>query len=95
MWTLKEEYNGQTKQEIAEDLKMQLLNLKSKISEIQSIEVGINSINHEKNHDVILISEFHTFDDLKKYSTHPEHIKVVDFVKNISTGRAAVDFTMD
>ena len=31
-------------------------------------------------------------DDLKVYQLHPEHLKVVDFVKTVSTERAAVDF---
>ena len=94
MWTLKEEFNGMNKSDIAEELKNQLLALKSKISIIKNIEVGVNKINHDKNHDVILITEFETFEKLAEYSTHPDHMKVVDFVKNISTGRAAVDFEM-
>jgi len=95
MWTIKDEHNGQKKDEIAYDLKKKLLDLKPKIPEIKDIEVGINSINHKKNHDVILITKFNNFDDLKSYSTHPEHLKIIDFVKSITTGRAAVDFTID
>ena len=93
MWTLKDEFNGLNKNEIAKELKNQLLALENKIPQIKSIEVGINEINEDKNHDVVLITEFESFDDLGTYAKHPEHMKVVEFVKSISTGRAAIDFT--
>lgn len=92
MWTLKDEYKGKPKDEIANELKKRLLALENKIDLIKSIEVGINAIHPEKNHDVVLITEFDSFDDLANYSTHPDHMNVVDFVKEISTGRAAVDY---
>ena len=94
MWTLKDEFNGLNKNEIAKELKSQLLSLESKILQIKSIEVGINEINEDKNHDVALITEFNSFDELAIYAKHPEHMKVVEFVKRISTGRAAIDYTM-
>lgn len=95
MWTLKEEHNGKLKNEIAEELKGKLLALKDKIEQVKSIEVGINAIHPDKNHDVALITEFESFDDLAIYAQHPDHLVVVDYVKGIATGRAAVDFTMD
>ena len=92
MWTLKDEFDGKNKQQLAEELKKQLLDLKSVIPQIKNIEVGINSINKEKNYDVVLITEFNNTEDLATYSKHPEHLKVVDFVKKTATGRAAVDY---
>lgn len=95
MWTLKEEHNGMQKNEIAKELKDKLLALKDKIEQIKSIEVGINAIHPDKNHDVALVTKFETFDDLAIYAKHPDHMLVVEFVKEIATGRAASDFTMD
>lgn len=92
MWTIKESHNGKDKVNLLSEMQQKLLDLKSKITELQSIEVGINGLNAEKNHDLVLITEFNNADDLATYATHPEHLKVVDFVKEISTGRAAVDF---
>lgn len=94
MWTLKEEHNGMQKAEIANELKSRLLDLKNKIDQLKSIEVGINAIHPEKNHDVVLVTTFDSFDDLAAYSIHPDHMKVVDFVKEIATGRAAADFNI-
>ncbi len=92
MWTIKESHNGKTKNQIALELKTKLMALKPIISEIKNFEVGINSLFEGKNFDVVLISEFESDQALLNYAQHPEHLKVVDFVKEIATGRAAVDF---
>jgi hypothetical protein len=94
MWSLIEEYNGQPKSTVAKELKTRLLELENKIPQIKSIEVGINEVNFDRNHDVVLITEFDSFDDLSIYANHPDHLKLVEFVKQISTARAAIDFTL-
>ncbi len=94
MWKLKDEHNGMNKEALATEMKNQLLNLKSHISELVSIEVGINSIHPDKNSDIVLTTEFKNFDDLATYAVHPEHLKVVDFVKQIVVDRACVDYEM-
>jgi hypothetical protein len=92
MWTVKEQHNGQTKAQIIATLKEKLLALKPLISEIKYFEVGVNCLFAGKNFDVVLLSEFESEQALQAYASHPEHLKVVDFVKEIATGRAAVDF---
>lgn len=94
-WSLKDEHNGQPKKELALELKRQLLDLEKKIPQIKKISVGINEVNFDRNHDVALDTEFETFDDLSIYATHPEHLKLVGFVRTISTNRVAVDYTLN
>lgn len=94
MWTLVEEYDGLQKEEIAISLKSQLLDLENKIPQIKYIEVGINEINSDMNHDVVLITEFESFNDLKVYSTHPEHMKVVAFLKDRRIERVVADYAI-
>lgn len=91
MWTLKDDYKGLSKSEIAIKIKKMLLDLKPKIKELRHIEVGINKFYPEKNHDVVLITEFENLANLESYAIHPEHQKVVAFIKEVITGRAAVD----
>lgn len=94
-WSLKDEHNGQSKKELALELKKQLLALESKIPQIRKIDVGINEINFDRNHDVALDTEFESFDDLSIYANHPEHLKLVSFVRSISTNRVAIDYTLN
>ncbi|MDQ0149727.1 Dabb family protein [Eubacterium multiforme] len=88
MWNLKEE----NKLENAKKLKASLEGLKEEINEIKEIEVGININNSDASMDVILYSVFNTLEDLDIYQNHPKHLKVKEFVKNISTDRKVVDF---
>lgn len=88
MWNLKEE----NKLENAKKLKASLEDLKEEINEIKEIEVGININNSDASMDVVLYSVFNTLEDLDIYQNHPKHLKVKEFVKNISTNRKVVDF---
>ncbi len=67
-----------------------LLELKKFIPEIKFMEVGRNVIYPEQNHDLVLVSEFNSIAHLELYATHPEHLKVAAFVKEIVTSRAAI-----
>ena len=65
--------------------------LKGIIPEIKNMETGIN-INPKNDYDAILISEFETMEDLQKYKTNPEHIKVSTLCKKIRIDRQAIDY---
>jgi len=92
MWKLKDELNGKKKPELAAEMKARLLDLKGKIKELKSIEVGINGIHFDKNSDIVLVTDFNTYDDLAVYANHPDHLKVVDFVKEVAIARACVAY---
>jgi Stress responsive A/B Barrel Domain len=90
---LKDFAEGNPKSENAKLAKEKLLALKEKIKEIKYIEAGINDAKASPdNFDVVLITEFESFDDLDIYQKHPEHVKTADFMKKIRDARACVDF---
>ena len=91
MWKLKEEAEGNTKEANAIKMKELLENLKDKIAELKEIEVGINN-NPKNEYDILLYSEVDTMEDLEKYQTHPEHVKVGVFVKAVVEKRTCVDY---
>ncbi|MFA9391852.1 MAG: Dabb family protein [Prolixibacteraceae bacterium] len=92
LFKLKEFNNDEEKQVALNHLANQLLELRSLIPELKFIEVGKNYQLNAASFDLCLISHFETIDDLNVYQSHPEHLKVGDYVKTISTERAAVDF---
>jgi len=61
---------------------------------LKSMEVGINISQEERAMDLSLYSEFENEDDLKAYSTHPEHLKVVEFIKNVTVQSKVSDYTI-
>ncbi len=92
-WTLKEKALGKTKSENLIEMKKILEDMKGKIEVLKSIEVGLNSEKaSQKNYEIILITEFEKFEDLKVYDEHPVHQKVKEFVKEVADKRVAVDY---
>lgn len=92
LWKVKDSDQGKNKQELVRDAKAMLVNLKSMIPEIKNIEVGINISSRPGALDLALFSEFATKEDLKTYRDHPEHKKVAEYIKNITSSGAVVDY---
>ena len=92
MWRLKDNAAGATKEENALKLKERLEALVDVIDTLHVAEVGINFNPSDAAFDVILYSEFDDQAGLDAYQNHPEHLKIVDFVGEIRTDRAVVDY---
>lgn len=76
------------------ELKDMLEALPAKINEIKEFEVGINIAQSPAAFDVVLVSEFDNLKDLDNYRIHPEHVKVVDFIRNVTVERTVVDYNI-
>lgn len=93
IWKLKEEANGNPKEENMLAMKSKLDALTTKVPGIKFLQVGLRGADSPANNDdVVLVSEFATWADLDTYNNHPEHLKVVEFVKSVVEKRTAVDF---
>ena len=86
------DYPASEKETILEEVKSLLQGLKAKIPEVKYIEVGLNYEVNAKSNDIALISHFENVEDLDKYRVHPEHLKVVARIGEVTVSRAAVDF---
>ena len=73
-------------------LKEELEGLKEIIKEINFFEVGINFSPSASAYDLVIISEFKNNDALDKYRTNPEHQKVLEFLRSISSKTIVVDY---
>lgn len=89
---LKEGENPEEKDIRLNELKTMIEALHDKIDVIVSIETGINISGRDVAYDLALVSEFRSAKDLAIYNSHPEHQKVVDFLKNIKKDVAVVDY---
>tara|TARA_R100000908_G_scaffold63604_1_gene45083 strand:- start:25695 stop:25985 length:291 start_codon:yes stop_codon:yes gene_type:complete len=94
MWKLKEVAKGKTKAENAETMKKLLEDLPHKIEELRSAEVGINVLEGDSEAicDVVLTVKCENQNDLKAYAGHPDHQKVVSFIKKVVNERRVVDY---
>lgn len=80
------------KQNALDQFEAKLLELKKHIPELNYIEVGKHYSIDSPSYDLCLITHFDSIADLDVYRVHPEHVKVTDFVKQITVDRAAVDY---
>jgi len=90
MFKFKEENKTQNIQNVREKLN----SLVEKISELQSLEVGIDFNQSERAFDLSLYSTFQTKEDLKTYAVHPEHLKVVELIKRVTLESKVVDYSL-
>jgi hypothetical protein len=92
MWTLKDEAADANKADNARKMKQMLEALAGLIPCLKKIEVGIDVFAATPACDVILYSEFASRADLDAYQVHPEHQKIVAFVKQVAASRSVVDY---
>jgi hypothetical protein len=89
---LKEIAEGKSKSENAAIIKEKLLSLKN-LPMLKKLEVELNSPKADAtNYEVVLITEFKTFDDLNAYQVHPDHKKVGEYIGKVRESRACIDF---
>jgi len=88
MWKFKNDVTESDKLE----MKRQLDALKGLVPTLLNISVGLDISRKERSWDIVLYSEFESMAALKEYASHPEHLKVVEFVKTVVSSGAAVDY---
>ncbi|MEX0609888.1 MAG: Dabb family protein [Balneolaceae bacterium] len=94
LWKLKEAAGGKTKAENASIIKELLERLPAKIQALKSAEVGINILPEDNDMvcDVVLTAICETQEDVEVYAVHPEHQKVVSFIKKVVSERRVIDY---
>lgn len=81
-------------EENAARIKRELEALVGVVPGLLSAQVG-RGIDHAGEYDLCLLSTFENAAALSGYRTHPEHVKVADFVHTAISKRTAVDFESD
>ncbi len=80
------------RQNAINQIKAGLEALPNKIKEIKNYEVGININPNPAAYEIVLISEFESFNDLNIYREHPEHIKVLDLINKYKDNSVFNDY---
>ena len=73
--------------------KQMLENLMGAVPSLKSIDVGMNFAEEERAMDLSIITAFESKEDLDVYAVHPEHVKVVDFIKTVVEYSKVLDYT--
>ncbi len=92
MMKFKEQAEGADAKGNALKMKDLLEALPAKINLIKEYEVGINFAESPAAMDLVLISGFDTTESLNDYRGHPEHVKVLDFLKKVVAETKVTDY---
>ncbi len=93
MWTIREDVNGKSKEEIALEAVERLNALKDKIPQIKYLRAGINAADASPaNFDISLEIEFENMRDLDIYAVHPAHQEFKNFFEGKRIERVAIDY---
>ena len=72
--------------------KQMLENLMGAVPSLRSIDVGVNFVEAERAMDLSIITAFESKEGLDAYDIHPEHQKVVQFIKSVVEYSKACDY---
>ena len=91
LFKLKDTLAPEEKSDIMNRFKTDIEALPEKIPFIRSIRVGLN-MNPAEEWDICLESCFGSFDEVKAYAMHPDHLAAAGILKDAKCGRACVDY---
>ncbi len=92
LWNFKEEYTDIQKEEIKKNAKKALEALVGKVPGLLDLKVQISCL-PTSNAEMMLDSSLESFDALKAYSMHPDHVTAADkFVRPFTASRSCIDF---
>ena len=91
LFKLKEELSQAEKQAVMNRFKAAIEALPARIPFIRHIFVGFN-MNPDEQWDMCLDSAFDTLEDVRAYSTHPDHLAASALLKDYKQDRACTDY---
>lgn len=62
------------------------------VPSLKAMEVGLNFSDRDTAFDLVLVSLFEDKEGLSEYAIHPEHIKVLDYLKGRLETTAVTDY---
>ncbi len=92
MWRFEEKAEGEEKSVNIQKARQMLGSLLGEIPEIEFLQVGINENPSAAAYDLVLVTEFESWEALSWYQEHPAHKKVAAFIKSVVADRAVVDY---
>ena len=80
--------------ETSEKVKLMLLALENSVDSLKRMEVGLNINTLSSAFDAVLTADFDDEAGLNHYRSHPDHVKVLGFLKKTIEKSVVVDYWM-
>ncbi len=85
-------FKNQNKDKNIKKAKEMLNGLINTVPSLKNIEVGINFSKEDRAMDLSIITLFDNIEGLEEYANHPEHLKVVKFIKEVINNSKVSDY---
>ncbi|MCL2423401.1 MAG: Dabb family protein [Micrococcales bacterium] len=92
MWTFADEAAGADRATNLARAAADVAALDGLVPGMRHLEVVVAPEHLNHTHDLLLIADFDTADDLAAYQRHPQHVEVASFITQVRTDRAVVDY---
>ena len=92
MWNFIDGAKGKMKEDNIEQAIEMMEGMRTKVDSIINLEFGTNIEELTGTHDLVLYAEFQDAEGLMSYQEHPEHVKIIEFLKEVAEDRACVDY---
>ncbi|ADV45735.1 Dabb family protein [Nitratifractor salsuginis] len=80
------------KNERIREAKRRIDALIEQVPSLRSMETGINFSEEERAMDLVLTTTFDDRKGLEEYAVHPEHLRVIDYIKSVAEYSKVVDY---
>lgn len=91
MWNVRGD-TATEKQQSIELIRDRFHGLRGRIPGLVQLEIGVDASRIDYACDVVLYSEFETWESLHAYAEHPLHLQVRDELAGVRTARHQVDY---
>ena len=88
------DFKEENKEANIQKAKEMLEALLESVPTLKGIEIGVNFANEERAMDLSIYTTFENKEGLEAYAIHPEHLKVVKFIKSVANSSKVVDYIL-
>ena len=87
-------FKEENKEKNIEEVSKKLNALMGLVPSLKSMEVGIDFSKSDRSFNLSLYSTFLDKESLSSYAIHPEHLKVVSLIKEVTLESKVVDYIL-
>ena len=88
------DFKDENREDNIREAKEMLEALLGKVPSLNSMEVGVNFAKESRAMDLSIYTEFDDRAGLDAYAIHPEHLKVIKFIKTVVTSSKVSDYNL-
>ncbi len=64
------------------------------VPNLRALEVGINVLESDRAYDIALLTRFDSLAAMQEYQVHPNHVRVVEYMRGVMETSASVDYEL-